>query len=553
MLWRLVCMVGAVALALALAILIDGQTTSSLGLGSLGRIVVWGLLLAAVLIVVGLVRSIVRPLKQLVEGAEGLTRGQLDTPLPPAGADEIGAIAVALSEFRERAKRWDYLAYHDPLTGLANRTRMQEVLGAEAAAAQSQGKSLILMYVGLDQLSSINDTMGASTGDEFLKIAARRLRSSVPDPSHVFHLGGSHFVVLSALLPNDARLIATADLRARELVAEMSRPLSLHEQEMELAVNIGIVTCPQDGAAIEELIANAQAALSYARQRPGGGFQFYTRQITDKSRTRLALATQLRRAVQAEELRVHYQPVLNVATDKIVCAEALMRWQHPTRGLVFPGEFIQVAEETGAIGAMGDWCLSRAVLDARRWRQKGLLPVKLAVNLSARQLSEPGLVDGIQRELEHSGLDPSELELELTESTVMNNPGHSARVLRHLKSLGITLSVDDFGTGYSSLAYLQRFPLDKIKIDRSFVSRVTRRRKDELIIAATTGLAADLGLEVVAEGVETHEQMQALKSLGCHLMQGYLFSRGLPVDEFLDWARLPGHVPTAPPAGAALN
>lgn len=502
-----------------------------------------GLLSLATLLALTLVRSIVGPLEALVEGAQGLAQGALDSALPVHRNDEFGSVAKALDHFRERSRQWDYLAFNDPLTGLANRAKLEVQLSAEVAELQKEERALILLYLGVDQLTTINDTFGPAAGDEFLKIAAKRLRSSIPDSCRVFYVGGSHFAVLAAAIPNDAQLTAAADQLARALVNDMSRPFTLEEQELEMTVKLGIVTCPQDGATADELIANAYGALTHARRTGGSSFQFYTRQITEKARQRITLASQLRRAVPADELRVHYQPVLNVATNEIVAAEALMRWQHPARGLIMPGEFIQVAEESGAINAMGEWCLAKACADSRRWREEGLGQIKLAVNLSARQLSEPGLVDLIQRTLENAKMAPADLELEITESTVMHDPDSSVRVLRHLKSIGIGLSVDDFGTGYSSLTYLQRFPLDKIKIDRSFVSRLSRRRKDELIIAATTGLATDLGLEVVAEGVETHEQLRLLRQLGCHLMQGFLFSRGLPLEDFLKWARSPGAAP----------
>jgi diguanylate cyclase len=500
---------------------------------------VLGALSMALLLLTLAIRSLVRPLETLVAGAQDLNVGKLERPLPVERGDEIGTLARAIEGFRDATRRWDYLAYHDQLTGLGNRTRLQKVLADEVTRAQREGKAVVLLYVGLDQFTNINDTIGPAVGDELLRLAARRLAGCGIEGTQLFYLGSLHFAVLAASVANDARLLAAAEQIARALVSELSRPFTLQDHEMDMAVNIGIVTSPQDGTTYDELISNAHAALTHSRKRPGNGFHFYTRSLTEKARGRLALATQLRRAVESDELQLHYQPILDVAANRIVCAEALIRWQHPTRGLIMPGEFIQVAEESGVINAMGEWALTKASLDTRRWRAAGIAPIKLAVNLSARQLNEPGLVDGIQRTLESTGASASELELEITESAMMQNPERSARVMRHLKSLGISLSMDDFGTGYSSLTYLQHFPLDKIKIDRSFVSRLNRRRKDELIIAATTSLAADLGLRVVAEGVETREQMEILRQLGCDVMQGFLFSRGLPLDEFVDWANKP--------------
>lgn len=539
--WKLTLLVLTVALTAAAPMAVHslqawiGDSTA----GVIGLVVAGILLTLVALMVLGFVQSIVRPLDELVQGAEGLIRGSWDTPLPESRGDEIGAVASALGEFRDRAQRWDYLAHHDSLTGLSNRARLEALLDAEGPTLRSQGQALVVTYIGLDQLVSISDMMGAAAADEFLRIASRRMRACTDDSGRLFYVGGSLFAVVSQQLPNNARLLELADQRARSLIGELSRPFTLNDQEFDMTVNVGVVTCPQDGSSYEDIVANAQAALSHARQNPGAGHQFYTRQIAEKVRARTALMAQLRRAVQGEELRVYYQPVLDARSSRVICAEALMRWQHPTRGLVMPGEFIQVAEETGAIGAMGGWCLAKALTDAKTWRLAGGDPVKLAVNLSARQLMDPGLVDSIQHTLEDIDADPTDLELELTESTMMGNPAHSTRVLRSLKSMGITLSVDDFGTGYSSLAYLHRFPLDKIKIDRSFVSRVNRSRKDEMIIQATTGLAANLGLAVVAEGVETREQLETLRGLGCDLMQGFLFSPALPLPDFMQWCRTP--------------
>ncbi|HSW11530.1 MAG TPA: GGDEF domain-containing protein [Solimonas sp.] len=550
--WKLTLLVLTVALTAAAPMAVyglRGWIGESLA-GVIGLIVAGGLLTLVAMMVLGFVQSIVRPLDELVQGAEGLIRGSWDTPLPEARGDEIGAVAAALGELRDRAQRWDYLAHHDQLTGLSNRARLESLLATEVPTLRAQGQALIVTYIGLDQLTGISDMMGAAAADEFLRIAVRRLRSQASDSSRLFYVGGALFAVVSPQLPNNARLLELADQSTRALIGELSRPFTLNDQELDMTVNVGVVTCPQDGSSYEEIIANAQAALSHARQHPGLGFQFYTRQIAEKVRSRTALMSQLRRAVQGEELRVYYQPVLDVAAGRVVCAEALMRWQHPTRGLVMPGEFIQVAEETGAIGAMGGWCLGKALADAKTWQQSGADQVRLAVNLSARQLNDPRLVDSIHNMIETADADPAHLELELTESTMMHNPAHSARVLRNLKAMGLTLSVDDFGTGYSSLAYLQRFPLDKIKIDRSFVSRVTRSRKDELIVQATTGLAANLGLQIVAEGVETREQRDILRGFGCNMMQGFLFSPALPLPEFMDWCNTPE---IAERAGATLN
>jgi diguanylate cyclase (GGDEF)-like protein len=492
--------------------------------------------LIAALVTALVILSIVRPLEEAVAAIGALADGKLDTPLPEARPDEIGAIARVLHQFRDNAKRLDYLAHYDALTGLPSQASFKESLAADMERVRLNGRCLVVMYVSLDQLEMINEIFGPATGDSCLQLVAKRLVESTPADARVYHVSGAKFALVLSELPNDAELTVRADAVARDILERIAQPWHVHQQDLDVSCTIGIVTCPQDGANYDELAWNAAATLTDAKRKGSNRHQFYTRSLSDKTRARIVLASALRRAVQDEEFTVHYQPIVDVESNSVISGEALIRWQHPTRGLVMPGEFIGVAEESGAINAIGEWCIQQSCVDNRAWRQAGLSSTRLSLNLSTRQLNESGLVAYIERTAERTGVPCSMLELEVTESAMMVNPERSIRVLRHLKALGVTLSVDDFGTGYSSLAYLQRFPLDKIKIDRSFVARL-HRPKDVAIVRATTQLAATLGLGVVAEGVETDEQLAILREMGCRLMQGFLFARGLPIREFINWSQ----------------
>jgi diguanylate cyclase (GGDEF)-like protein len=480
--------------------------------------------------------SILRPLQEAVAAIGALASGNLDAVMPEARPDEIGAIARVLHQFRDNARRLDYLAHFDPLTKLPSQASFNDTLEAEMEKVRTSGRCLVVMYVSLDQLETINEIFGPATGDACLQVVAQRLVEASPDQARVYHISGAKFALMLSDQPDDAELTVRADAVARDILDRVAQPWNVHQQDLDVSATVGIVTCPQDGTTREELTWNASATLTDAKRKGSNRHQFYTRSLSDKTRARIVLASALRRAVQDEEFCVHYQPIVDVEANAVISGEALIRWQHPTRGLVMPGEFIGVAEESGAINAIGEWCIAQSCVDNRAWRTAGLNTTRLSLNLSTRQLNEAGLVAYIERTAERTGVPCSMLELEVTESAMMVNPERSIRVLRHLKALGVTLSVDDFGTGYSSLAYLQRFPLDKIKVDRSFVARL-HRPKDAAIVRATTQLAATLGLGIVAEGVETEEQMTILRDMGCRYMQGFLFARGLPVREFINWSQ----------------
>jgi diguanylate cyclase (GGDEF)-like protein len=506
--------------------------------------------LVLVLVAAVVILSITRPLQETVAAVTDLAVGKFDAPLPAPQSDEIGAINRVLHQFRDSAKRLDYLAHYDPLTGLSSRASFKEALQADVERVRVSGKCLVVMYVSLDQLETINEIFGPMTGDSCLQVVAKRLAAALPTDARLYHVAGAKFAVVLPDLPNDAELTVRADGVAREILERVNQPWQVHEQDIDVSATIGIVTCPQDGTDYEELTWNAAATLTDAKRKGSNRHQFYTRSLSDKTRARIVLASALRRAVAEAEFTVHYQPIVDIEANAVISGEALIRWQHPTRGLVMPGEFIGVAEESGAINAIGEWCIQQSCVDQRAWRSAGLSGTHLSLNLSTRQLNEAGLVAYIERTAELTGVPCSMLELEVTESAMMINPERSIRVLRHLKALGVTLSVDDFGTGYSSLAYLQRFPLDKIKIDRSFVARL-HRPKDAAIVRATTQLAQTLGLGIVAEGVETEEQLAILRDMGCRYMQGFLFSRGLPVGDFIHWSqRGPGQVIAARAATA---
>ena len=483
-------------------------------------------------------RSVVTPLRTTVTAIRRVNAGQLDVDLPPVTPDEFGDVAIALRQFRDRAEHLDRLAYFDTLTGLGNRARLDQSLSEAIHGCQQRGDALAVLLMDVDNLKSINDAMGHRFGDRYLRAVAERLARLAPAGAPLFRYSGDEFVVLLPSLPRDAatesRAVATAE-RIREGLAEM---VCLDDQQLAMSVSIGVSCYPAAGLNGEELVSCADAALSQAKRDGRNAVSLSNRRMTDAMRNHLAVASDIRRGLDAAEFEPYFQPIVDVTQGRVVGAEALLRWQHPRRGMVMPGEFIQVAEDSGAINALGTSVLRRGFEQAALWQQAGR-KIRLAINISAKQLREPGIVDAIRALFEETGLKPSAVQLEITESAMMERPEVSARVLAEMKALGLTLAMDDFGTGYSSLSYLQRFPLDRIKIDRSFVARLDGSPQTEAIVTATLAMARGLGLQVVAEGVETREQMTRLAQLGCDLQQGYLFTPPLSAQDFDGWVDAP--------------
>ncbi len=469
--------------------------------------------------------------------------------LGPRGvcAKVFGALQDVTERHRadERIRR---LAHYDELTGLANRNLFTYHLGHVLSRAERYTKQLAVLFIDLDRFKIINDTLGHDTGDRVLETIARRLSEQMRASDLVARLSGDEFMVVVEEIEGPG---VVEDV-ARKLLRAIEEPVQHQGQEFSLSGSIGIAVYPQDGRDQQSLLKHADIAMYRAKDQGKNGFEFYSSGMNAASVERFSLESKLKRAVvDQNQFVLHYQPKVSVADGRIVGAEALVRWVSPDRGLIPPGEFIPLAEETGLIGAIGEWVLTNACRQAAEWAAKGLPTVRVAVNLSARQLYSPGFLATVRQALADSGVNPGGMELEITESVMMHHVEQVAEVLGELKLLGVHVAVDDFGTGYSSLAYLKRLPLDSLKVDRSFVRDVPGDPDDEAITRAVVALAHSLRLKVVAEGVETEEQLGFLCELGCDEIQGFLFSRPVPAADFEELLRRDVRLPR--PAGATTR
>ena len=420
-----------------------------------------------------------------------------------------------------------FVATHDSLTDLPNRSLFNERLRHALHQSTRYSRGIAVMFIDMDRFKVVNDSLGHSAGDRLLQDSAKRLAECLRESDTVARLGGDEFVVMieNFAAPKDAIAVA------QKILASLARPFFVDGQEFLMSASIGISTFPDDGKDAETLLKNADIAMYRAKDQGRDNYQFYSAQMNKHTFERLAMESSLRRAVERNEFLLHYQPKLDLRTGAIAGVEALVRWQHPDWGMVSPAQFIPLAEETGLIVQIGEWVLKAACEQNKRWRDQGILPLRVAVNLSARQFARKTLLSDIAKTIAQSGLTPDCLELEITESLVMHNPEGAAETLHKLKDMGISLSIDDFGTGYSSLAYLKRFPIDCVKIDRSFIKDIPTEADDMAITKGIIALGHSLRLKVIAEGVETREQQDFLRSNDCDEMQGYLFSKPLPAEE----------------------
>jgi diguanylate cyclase (GGDEF)-like protein len=420
-----------------------------------------------------------------------------------------------------------FVATHDALTNLPNRVLFNQSLDRALALARRHNRRLAVLFIDLDRFKLINDTLGHDAGDALLTEVARRLTGSLRASDTVARLGGDEFVVLIEEVADPATIIDIA----QKLIHSLGEPMTLSGHEYRMTASIGISSYPDDAEDVQGLLKNADIAMYRAKEQGRNNFQFYSARMNVHSVERLTLESGLRRALERDELVLHYQPKIDIRSGRVTGVEALVRWQHPEQGLVPPVRFIPVAEETGLIVPIGQWVLQSACRTHRAWSAAGLPHLRMAVNLSARQLLHVDLVKEIGGLLGRTGCDPGCLELEITESMVMQNPARAVELIHELKELGIAISIDDFGTGYSSLAYLKRFPIDSLKIDRSFIHDLPRDPGNMAITRAVIGMAHSLKLTVIAEGVETREQLDFLRGHECDEMQGFYFSKPVPAED----------------------
>ncbi|MDH3318129.1 MAG: EAL domain-containing protein [Betaproteobacteria bacterium] len=435
-------------------------------------------------------------------------------------------IGVFLSH-KQAEERIRHLANYDELTGLSNRNMFYERMSHALAKARRDNKPLGILFLDLDRFKNINDSLGHGAGDSVLREVARRLRECLRESDIVGRFGGDEFVVLLETMPQPTHSAVVA----QKILAAIARPFAVEGQDFHLTASIGISTYPADGEDAQGLLTNADIAMYRAKEQGKNNYQFHSAQMNVHTRERMALESGLRGALARNEFVLHFQPKVDLESQRIVGTEALVRWRHPDIGLIPPAQFIPMAEETGLIVPIGEWVLKAACAQSRFWRDQGLPPLRIAVNLSPRQFAHDALLQDVERMLSEHELDLAALELEVTESMVMHNPERAALLLDKLKTAGVTVAIDDFGTGYSSLSYLKRFPIDSLKIDRSFIKDLPLDSEDAAITQAIIVMAHSLGLKVIAEGVETEEQAAFLRANGCDQAQGYYFSKPLPANE----------------------
>jgi diguanylate cyclase (GGDEF)-like protein len=448
-------------------------------------------------------------------------------------------VIFALDNFEHEAERQrgrariDYLASHDALTGLPNRAMFSEVLNVAIQTAKRYERMFAVMFIDLDRFKLINDSLGHDAGDQLLQEMAGRLKGCLRASDVVARLGGDEFVILVQELNETAQVVAVA----RKILAAAMKPFTLLGQECRVTASVGISTYPSDAQDEPTLMKNADIAMYFAKEEGKNNFQFYSGEIQTQSLERLTLETNLRHALERNEFSLHYQAKVDLKTGRINGVEALLRWYSPELGHVSPAKIIPIAEETGLIVTLGKWVLKTACAQNVAWQHDGLPPVCMAVNLSARQFSDPFLLEDIGDVLRDTGMDPRLLELEITEGMVIQHPDKAIELLRAIKAMGVRLAIDDFGTGYSSLGQLKHFPIDTLKVDRSFIRDIPNDSEDRAITEAIIAMGKTLCLTVVAEGVETAEQERFLREHACDEMQGYYFSKPVAAAQFADLMR----------------
>ena len=424
-----------------------------------------------------------------------------------------------------------YLAHYDSLTGVPNRMLLGDRLEKACRDAERNGRLVALLFVDVDRFKHINDSLGHSAGDAVLRKVVDRLKFSARRADTVARLAGDEFVILM----EDVTDAADVDMVARRLVQSMREPIDLLGHSLVITVSVGSAIYPRDDTHISNLLAKADAAMYDAKANGRNGYRRYSPETAMYNPASMSIENELRLAIERDELVLYFQPQVQLASQALLGVEALVRWRHPSRGLVPPGQFIPIAEESGLIVPLGEWVLRQALRQIKSWQESGLPPLRVSINISALQFHRRSFPEFLRARLAEYEVDPRLVELELTESALMHNADDVLRTLDEIKALGVSLAIDDFGTGFSSLSYLRRFPIDRLKIDQSFVRDISSTPVNESIARAIVALARSLSLDIIAEGIETQAEKAVLEFMGCLEGQGYLFARPLPSEDFVAW------------------
>lgn len=485
---------------------------------------------------------VIRPIQKLETVTKAIGRGDLKKEVNAESEDELGELAKSFDEMRVNLLRSHeqikYIAYHDNLTGLPNRLMFKEYLGNAIAHARREDELLAILFLDLDNFKHVNDSLGHQMGDQMLKEVSDRLNHSIretdvmarmsDDPvDMVARLGGDEFIILIHKVDNPM----VPGIISKRILKAMNTPIMLDTHEIYAGVSIGITFYPNDADNVDDLIKNADIAMYHAKEQGKNNYQYYSDSMNNFVFNRMAMESKLRKALKENQLFLEYQPQVDVSDETIYGAEALIRWNDPEQGIISPGIFIPLAEETGLIVDIGAWVLREACQQAKAWQRRDCKPIKVSVNVSAIQFLKQDLPALVKNVLKETKLDPGYLEIEITETTIMEDMGRVIDILHQLRDIGVKISLDDFGTGYSSLNYLREFPIDILKIDRGFVNELNNQKSDVAIVTAIIAMAHALNLEVIAEGVEDEYQYKLLRNLGCDYIQGFYLHRPIPVDE----------------------